>query len=144
MTNPIRSSPTGPENDGPRTTGSADTSLPEYSIRIRVGDQTFSGALLTTTAAAAFYARLPMTLTLNERNGNEKYGQLSAGLPVSAHTPGTIQAGDLMLYGATTLVLFYKTFPTTYSYTILGRIAKSTALAAALGRGSVTVTFEPD
>ncbi|GAB3569472.1 hypothetical protein GCM10027578_23920 [Spirosoma luteolum] len=99
---------------------------------------------MTTTAAAAFYARLPMTLTLNELNGNEKYGQLSAGLPVSAHTPGTIQAGDLMLYGATTLVLFYKTFPTTYSYTSLGRIAKSTALAAALGRGSVTVTFEPD
>ena len=107
-----------------------------------MGADTFTATLLDNPSAAAFVARLPLTVAMSELNGNEKYHDLPAGLPTNATSPGTMQAGDLMLYGTTTLVLFYQSFSTSYRYTRLGRIDNPAGLAVALGRGSVTVTFE--
>jgi len=47
-----------------------------------------------------------------------------------------------MLYGSKTLVLFYKTFSTSYSYTKLGEVDDATGLASALGPRDTKVTFE--
>lgn len=144
---------TGPENKGntmnDSTGNTAGNRLPGGSIRIRIGSGTFRATLLNNATVAAFNDRLPMTVSMSELNGNEKLYRFAdnpnAGpLPTSASNPGTIHAGDLMLYGANTLVLFYETFPTSYAYTRLGRIDNTAGLATALGAGSVTVTFEPE
>lgn len=111
-------------------------------IRIKIGDKTFMVTLSDHATATAFQALLPMTLTMTELNGNEKYFDLSVSLPTNASSPSSIQTGDLMLYGSHTLVLFYKTFSTTYSYTNFGRVDDTAGLAAALGSGNVPVTIE--
>ena len=49
-----------------------------------------------------------------------------------------------MLYGTDTLVVFYSTFDSSYSYTRLGRVDDPAGLAKALGRRSVRVVFSRD
>ena len=112
------------------------------NIRIKVGDKAFTATLEDNATSRAFQALLPMTIQMTELNGNEKYFRLSTKLPTDESNPGTIQSGDLMIYGQDTLVLFYKTFATSYSYTRLGRINDTAGLAAAVGHGNVTVTCD--
>lgn len=111
-------------------------------MKITIGASIFTATLLDTPAANAFKSMLPLTIDMVELNGNEKYADLRKSLPTHAFNPKTIQNGDLMLYGASTLVLFYKSFPTSYTYTKLGSLDDATGLAAALGSGNVTVTYE--
>ena len=111
-------------------------------LKIIIGSSVFSATLRNNATANAFKEMLPLTIKMTELNGNEKYFDLSGNLPAHASNPGTIQTGDLMLYGSNTVVLFYKTFSTPYNYTQLGRIYNPSGLAAALGPGNVTVTFE--
>lgn len=111
-------------------------------LKITVGTNTFSATLYNNATVTAFKTRLPLTINMKELNSNEKYVDLPDNLPTNASNPSTIQAGDLMLYGSNTLVLFYKSFSTSYSYTPMGRIDDTSGLAAALGSRNVTVTFE--
>jgi hypothetical protein len=110
-------------------------------IRLTVGSKIFTVTLLSNNAAKAFKEMLPMTIDMTELNGNEKYYDLPSSLTTNSSNPGTIQNGDLMLYGSKTLVLFYKTFSTSYSYTKLGSIEDSSGLAEALGSANVRIAF---
>ena len=111
-------------------------------MRLKIGNSTFTTTLYDNETATVFKTMLPLTVNMVELNGNEKYVDLPRSLPTNAGNPGTIQNGDLMLYGSSTLVLFYKTFSTSYSYTKMARIDDVTGLVAALGTGDVSVTFE--
>ena len=109
-----------------------------------VGDRRFALTLTDNAAARAFAELLPLTLDMAELNGNEKTVSLPEALPTNASRPGTIRNGDLMLYGSNTLVIFYLTFDSSYSYTRLGRADDPTDLAQALGRCGVRVVFSKD
>ncbi len=110
-------------------------------ITVTVGGKTFTATLADNETATAFKSLLPMTLPMSELNGNEKYNYLNGSLPTNASNPGTIQTGDIMLYGSNCVVLFYETYRTSYSYTRIGRIDNPSGLAEALGTDDVTVTF---
>ena len=111
-------------------------------LKIRVGEKTFTATILDNETAKAFKALLPLTLSMNELNDNEKYAQLPKNLPTNASVPPSIQTGDLMMYGSSTLVLFYESFTTSYSYTKIGKIDDVAGLVAALGSGDIKVSFE--
>ena len=106
-----------------------------------IGEHRFAMTLADSEAARAFVAMLPLTLDMEELNGNEKHGELPKALPTAASRPGTIRNGDILLWGSRTLVVFYQTFDSSYSYTRVGRVDDPTGLAQTLGRRGVRVMF---
>ncbi|MGE0801129.1 MAG: cyclophilin-like fold protein [Lautropia sp.] len=120
----------------------AATAQPEGSrMWMTVGERRFAVTLADTEAARAFAAMLPLSIDMADLNGNEKHADLPKSLPTSASRPGTIRNGDLMLYGTRTLVVFYLTFDSSYSYTRLGRVDGPDGLARTLGKGGVQIVF---
>ena len=122
--------------------GSQGDKTMDNRITIRIGQKAFAATLSDNATAAAFKKLLPLSVTMTELNGNEKFARLSVTVPAQAATPPAIRTGDLMMYGPNTLVLFYKSFRTTYSYTTIGRLDDPAELEAALGSGNVEVIFE--
>ena len=120
---------------------SASSITEKSRMWMTVGEQRFAITLADNAAARAFVTLLPLTLEMSDLNSNEKYASLPGALPFKASKPGTIHAGDLMLYGTDTLVVFYSTFKSTYAYTRLGRVDDTANLAQVLGRHAVKVTF---
>jgi hypothetical protein len=132
-------------NNSSGTGNDVTTAIPTGSkMKIIIGSQTFQGTLYDNATVEAFKALLPLTLDMADLNSNEKHVDLPRSLPSNSSNPGTIQTGDLMLYGSSTLVLFYKGFNTSYSYTRLARIDDASALAVALGSANVRVTYQLD
>ena len=84
----------------PRTE-SQDTMI----IRILIGSREFKAELEDSPTGRAFLDKLPLTLDMNELNGNEKYCY-GVSLPRNDRYFGSIAAGDLMLYSGNCVVLF--------------------------------------
>lgn len=119
------------------------TTAPQQLPRMwmTVGTQRFAVTLEDNPTARAFVQLLPATFEMAELNGNEKHVRLPRSLPTNAVRPATIRSGDVLLYGNDTLVVFYETFRSSYSYTRIGHITESAVLAQALGPGNPRVAF---
>ena len=79
----------------------------QSEIELVIGDHRDTIKLYAGETADALLARLPMSLSMNELYGNEKYHDFPFHFPAEPHSPGYVESGDLMLYGTDCLVLFY-------------------------------------
>ena len=74
------------------------------------------------STTSALVKLLPLDITMNDLNKNEKYAYLDESLPTNTYSPKHIEAGDIMLFGDNCLVIFYESFDTSYSYSKIGHI----------------------
>lgn len=128
-----------------KVTGKKDSASDTDStiaIKLRIKGKEFPAKLYDNKTSRELVERMPFTITMEELNGNEKYYYFDKSFSTNSKKPSEIQTGDLMLYGSDCLVLFYKSFSTSYSYTSLGYVENVQGLADALGRGNVKVSFE--
>ncbi|MBR4015313.1 MAG: hypothetical protein IKI88_03805 [Anaerotignum sp.] len=110
-------------------------------MTLQIGENTFSVTLEANETTEALLELLPLTCSMSELNGNEKFAYLPQSLPKKEYSPGEIHAGDILLYGDDCLVLFYQSFPTSYRYTYIGHIDNIEGLAQLDGAGDITANF---
>lgn len=111
-------------------------------IIVNIGNQNFISTLEDNESAKTFVDNLPLTINMKDLNDNEKYYDLPFNMKKdSSYNPEKIKAGDIMLYSSNCLVLFYKTFQTSYSYIPIGRVNNIDKYLEALGKKDVNVTF---
>ena len=108
------------------------------TMSITLNKQKYAVVLEDNASVQALLKMLPLELTMQELNGNEKYVYLDNTLPTNSQDIGNIQKGDVMLYGNNCLVIFYKSFSTSYRYT---KIVHITNLSD-LGNEDITITIQ--
>ena len=108
------------------------------NIKVIISDKTYTLNLENNKTVEEFINLLPKEFTMNELNGNEKYVNMNDSLTTNSYKAKHIEKGDVMLYGDNCLVIFYKSFDTSYSYTKIGHIDNLDDL----GNGSIKAKFE--
>ena len=79
---------------------------------------------------------------MNNLNGNEVYYYFNGdSFKTNQQSVGTINQGDIYLYQTNCLVLFYKTFTTSYSYTKIGKVINPEGLDTLIGSSNVEVMW---
>lgn len=110
------------------------------SMKILINNNQYVIKLENNDTVSKLVSLLPLELTMNELNGNEKYVYLEENLPTNSSNPKHINAGDVVLYGSNCLVIFYKSFDTSYSYTRIGHIDN----LPNLGSENISVVIDKD
>ena len=91
-------------------------------VMITINNKEYELELEDNETVNDFLKQLPLSISMSELNGNEKYVYLDQGLSTNPTNPKNITQGDVMLFGDNCLVIFYKSFETSYSYTKIGHI----------------------
>ena len=94
----------------------------DANIEVIINNKSYIVSLENNDTVDEFKKNLPQEFEMKELNGNEKYINLDNTFPTKTYYPVHIEAGDIMLFGDNCLVIFYKSFDTSYSYTNIGYI----------------------
>lgn len=110
-------------------------------MKVQIDGHTFYAALENNDATAELVQMMknqPIVISMSDYSGFEKVGSLGTTLSGS-NSQMTTQAGDIVLYNNSQIVIFYGS--NSWSYTKLGHVDDLTGWEEALGSGDVTVTF---
>src|SRR5699024_5905423 len=81
-------------------------------INLNINGNDFTVTLEDNETSRELVNRLPLSITMNELNVNEKYYYFDDALPSNSKRVGKINKCDVMLYGDDCLVIFYESFTT--------------------------------
>ena len=115
----------------------------EAEMRMKINDTVVNVEWENNESVTALkaLAKNGLTVSMSMYGGFEQVGSLGASLPRNDRQT-TTQAGDIVLYSGSQIVVFYGS--NSWAYTRLGHITDRSAadMAALLGNGDVTVTID--
>ena len=109
-------------NQKTSTTDSKEKETKMDKIYAIINNEKLAISLEDNSTVSALIKLLPLDITMNDLNSNEKYVYLDESLPTNTYSPKHIETGDVMLFGDNCLVIFYESFDTSYSYSKIGHI----------------------
>ncbi|MDY4166025.1 MAG: cyclophilin-like fold protein [Fournierella sp.] len=115
--------------------------MQQNTFYVSVGEKVFSATFADNSGAQALKELLTdgdITIRMSDYGGFEKVGSLGQSLPTE-NSQTTTQAGDIVLYQGSQIVIFYGS--NSWSYTRLGKIDDLAGWQEALGNGDVAVTL---
>ena len=115
--------------------------MQKNTFYVSVGEKVFSATFADNSGAQALKELLEdgdITIRMSDYGGFEKVGSLGQSLPTE-NSQTTTQAGDIVLYQGSQIVIFYGS--NSWSYTRLGKIDDLAGWQEALGNGDVAVTL---
>lgn len=112
------------------------------NIIITIKNKKYEAVLYDNSTVRELIKNFPISITMSDLNGNEKYYNFSKSFSTSSENVANINKGDIMLFGDDCLVIFYKSFSTRYKYTKLGYIKNTEDLENSFGKGDINITFE--
>ena len=115
--------------------------LGEEQYYIKIKDKEYQIELESSETANQIKSKLPFTIPMNNLNGNEVYYYFDESFKTNQQSVGTINQGDIYLYQDKCLVLFYKTFTTTNTYTKIGKVINPEGLDTLIGSDNVEVMW---
>lgn len=110
-------------------------------MNVQIGAYCFTATLEDNPAVSELVEMMrkePVTVEMDDYAGFEKVGPLGTRLTAQDVRTAT-QPGDIVLYNASNIVMFYGT--NTWAYTRIGHIDDLTDWETALGSGSITAVF---
>lgn len=114
----------------------------EMKLYLSAEGKVFELVFYDTAAAGELTRMFPLKALMRDFNGNEKYCDLQKRFTADKKIPKEIKCGDIMLYGGSTLVIFYKDFSNPgYSYTPIGTVRDRAALAEIMKKDTVAAEF---
>lgn len=94
--------PTRPTAQSPRGTD-------RMKIRLKVGDKVLRATLIDSKTAQDFVSLLPLTLTMNDLFGREKYAHLPRAISTEGKRTHTYEVGDLAYWSpGPDLAIYYR------------------------------------
>ena len=110
----------------------------DVNVVININNKSYKVNLEENSTVDEFIKMLPKEFNMKELNGNEKYVNIDKNLPTETYYPKHIEAGDIMLFGDNCVVVFYKSFDTTFGYTKIGHVDN----IEDLGKEDIVIKFD--
>ena len=110
----------------------------DVNVVININNKSYKVNLEENNTVDEFIKMLPKEFNMKELNGNEKYVNIDKNLPTETYYPKHIEAGDIMLFGDNCVVVFYKSFDTTFGYTKIGHVDN----IEDLGKEDIVIKFD--
>jgi hypothetical protein len=108
------------------------------NVEVIINNKSYKVNLEKNDTVKEFLKILPNEFYMKELNGNEKYVNIDKNLPTKTYYPKHIEAGDIMLFGDNCVVVFYKSFDTTFGYTKIGHVDN----IEDLGKEDIVIKFD--